>query len=59
MQLYLQYKYYITVTKTGDGTPYRSHGLPQPWVRSAEVQGERRYENGNTTTIQQPRQVCK
>ena len=41
MQVYLQYKYYITVTKTGDGTPYRSH---------AEVQGERRYENGNTTT---------
>ena len=27
--------------------------------RSAEVQGERRYENGNTTTTQQPRQVCK
>ena len=26
MQVYLQYKYYITVTKTGDGTPYRSHG---------------------------------
>ena len=26
MQIYLQYKYYITVTKTGDGTPYRSHG---------------------------------
>ena len=26
MQGYLQYKYYITVTKTGDGTPYRSHG---------------------------------
>ena len=25
MQVYLQYKYYITVTKTGDGTPYRSH----------------------------------
>ena len=28
-------------------------------ARSAEVQGERRYENGNTTTAQQPRQVCK
>ena len=27
MQVYLQYKYYITVTKTGDGTPYRSHEL--------------------------------
>ena len=26
MQVYLQYKYYITVTKTGDGTPYSSHG---------------------------------
>ena len=26
MQVYLQYKYYITVTKTGDGIPYRSHG---------------------------------
>ena len=26
MQIYLQYKYYITVTKTGDGTPYLSHG---------------------------------
>ena len=26
MQVYLQYKYYITVTKTGDGTTYRSHG---------------------------------
>ena len=26
MQVYLQYKYYITVTETGDGTPYRSHG---------------------------------
>ena len=26
MQVYLQYKYYITVTKTGDGTLYRSHG---------------------------------
>ena len=26
MQVYLQYKYYITVTKTGDGTQYRSHG---------------------------------
>ena len=26
MQVYLQYKYYITVTKAGDGTPYRSHG---------------------------------
>ena len=52
MQVYLQYKYYISVTKTGDGTPYRSHG-------SAEVQGERRYENGNITTTQQPRQVCK
>ena len=26
MQVYLQYKYYIPVTKTGDGTPYRSHG---------------------------------
>ena len=26
MQVYLQYKYYITVTKTGDGTPYHSHG---------------------------------
>ena len=26
MQVYLQYKYYITVTKTADGTPYRSHG---------------------------------
>ena len=26
MQVYLQYKYYITVTKTGDDTPYRSHG---------------------------------
>ena len=26
MQVYLQYKYYITVTKTGDGTPYRSLG---------------------------------
>ena len=26
MQVYIQYKYYITVTKTGDGTPYRSHG---------------------------------
>ena len=25
MQVYLQFKYYITVTKTGDGTPYRSH----------------------------------
>ena len=45
MQVYLQYKYYIAVTKTGDGTP-----IPQPWIRSAEVQGERRYENGNTTT---------
>ena len=47
MQVYLQYKYYITETKTGD------HPIPQPWIRSAEVQGERRYENGNnnnTTT---------
>ena len=26
MQVYLQYKYYINVPKTGDGTPYRSHG---------------------------------
>ena len=26
MQVYLQYKYYITVTKTGDGIQYRSHG---------------------------------
>ena len=26
MQVYLQYKYYITVTKTGDGTTHRSHG---------------------------------
>ena len=26
MQVYLQYKYYITVTKTGDSTPYRSQG---------------------------------
>ena len=26
MQVYIQYKYYITVTKTGDGTPYHSHG---------------------------------
>ena len=26
MQVYLQYKYYITVTKTVDGTPYRDHG---------------------------------
>ena len=26
MQVHLQYKYYISVTKTGDGTPYRSHG---------------------------------
>ena len=25
-RIYLQYKYYITVTKTGGGTPYRSHG---------------------------------
>ena len=38
MQIYLQYKYYITVT------------ILQPWIRSAGVQGERRYENGNTTT---------
>ena len=52
MQVYLQYKYYITVTKTGDA-------IPQPWIRSAEVQGERRYENGNTTTTQQPRQALK
>ena len=54
MQEYLQYKYYITVTKTG-----RRHPIPRPWIRSAEVQGGRRYENGNTTTTQQPRQVCK
>ena len=54
MQVYLQYKYYITVTKTGG-----RHPIPQPWIRSAEVQGERHYENGNTTTTQQPRQVCK
>ena len=26
MQVYIQYKYYFTVTKTGDGTPYCSHG---------------------------------
>ena len=26
MQVCLQYKYYITVTKTGDGTPPRGHG---------------------------------
>ena len=45
MQVYLQYKYYITVTKTGDGTPYRSHGYVLLRFR-----GERRYENQNTTT---------
>ena len=55
MQVYLQYKYYITVTQTG----HTAYPIPQPWIRSAEVQGERRYENGNTTTTQQPRQVCK
>ena len=35
------------------------HPIPQPWIHSAEVQGERRYENGNTTTTQQPRQVWR
>ena len=27
MQVYLQYRYYITVTKTGDGTPYHGYVL--------------------------------
>ena len=52
MQVYLQYKYYITETKTGDGTPYRSQGY-----FLLRVQEKHRYEKGNTTTTQQPRQV--
>ena len=52
MQVYLQYKYYITVTKTGGRQP-----ILQPWIRSAEVQGERRYETVNITTIQPPSYV--
>ena len=34
MQVYLQYKYYITVTKTGG-----RHPILRPWIRSAEVRG--------------------
>ena len=34
MQVYLQYKYYITVTKTGGRHPTRL-----PWIRSADVRG--------------------
>ena len=48
MQVYLQYKYCITVTKT-DG----QHPILRPWIHSAEVRGGRRYENGDTRTIQQ------
>ena len=54
MQVYLQYKYYITVTKIGG-----RHPIMRPGIHPAEVLGERRYESGNTATIQQPRQVCK
>ena len=54
MQVYLQYKYFITVTKTGG-----PHPIPRPCLHSAEVRGGRHYENGNTTTTQQPRQVRK
>ena len=32
MQVYLQYKYYITVTKTGG-----QHPILRPWIHSAEV----------------------
>ena len=41
----LDLQYNITVTETGGRRP-----IPWPWIRSAEVRGERRYENGNTTT---------
>ena len=34
MQVYLQYEYYITVIKTGG-----RHPILQPWICSAEVQG--------------------
>ena len=34
MQVYLQYKYYITVTKTGG-----RHPIPRPWICFNEVQG--------------------
>ena len=54
MQVYLQYKYYITVTKLGG-----QHPILRPGIRSPEVRGEHRYENGSTAIIQQQRQVCK
>ena len=34
MQVYLKYKYYITVTKTGG-----RHPIPRPCFHSAEVRG--------------------
>ena len=35
MQVYLQFKYYITVTKTGGW-----HPILRPWIRSADVRGD-------------------
>ena len=43
MQVYLQYKYYITVPKTGEHHIVAMDTFPWGSV-------ERRYENGNTTT---------
>ena len=34
MQVNLQYKYYITLTKTGG-----RHPILRPWIRSADVRG--------------------
>ena len=48
MQVYLQYKYYITVTKTGDGTPYPSHGYVLLRFRGNFVM--KREHNNNITT---------
>ena len=47
MQVHLQYKYYITVTKAGG-----QHPILWPWIRSAEVRGNVHMRMG--TQQQQP-----
>ena len=47
-----------TVGRPGTGSLPRTIAPPDHPERSTEVRGARHYENGITTTIQQPRQVC-